>query len=81
MDFFAVPTLTFGVLYCFFVISDSRRKILRRKMTRNPCALWIVQSMHEAWPMPGFNHSLDTVACIIVAPWQHKRVLLPTYKM
>jgi hypothetical protein len=37
--------------------------------------------MHEAWPMPGFNHSLDTVACIIVAPWQHKRVLLPTYKM
>ena len=81
MDFFAVPTLTCGVLCCFFVISDSRRKILRRNVTRNPCALWIVQQMREAWPMPGFNHSLDSVACIIVAPWQQKRVLLPTYKM
>ena len=28
MDFFTVPTLTFGVLYCFFVISHDRRKIL-----------------------------------------------------
>src|SRR5215467_3458106 len=29
MDFFTVPTLTFGVLYCFFVIGHDRRKILR----------------------------------------------------
>ena len=28
MDFFTVPTLTFGVLYYFFVISHDRRKIL-----------------------------------------------------
>ena len=28
LDFFTVPTLTFGVLYCFFVISHDRRKIL-----------------------------------------------------
>ena len=28
MDFFIVPTLTFGVLYCFFVIGHDRRKIL-----------------------------------------------------
>ena len=27
MDFFTVPTLTFGVLYCFFVIAHDRRKI------------------------------------------------------
>ena len=27
MDFFTVPTLTFGILYCFFVISHDRRKI------------------------------------------------------
>jgi hypothetical protein len=26
MDFFTVPTLTFGVLYCFFVIGHDRRK-------------------------------------------------------
>ena len=28
MDFFTVPTLTFGVLYCFFVIAHDRRKVL-----------------------------------------------------
>jgi hypothetical protein len=28
MDFFTVPTLTFGVLYCFFVMDHERGKIL-----------------------------------------------------
>jgi putative transposase len=50
MDFFTVPTLTFGVLYCFFVISHDRRKILTCNVTRNPNAFWIVQQMREAWP-------------------------------
>jgi len=50
MDFFTVPTLTFGVLYCFFVIGHDRRRILRCNITRNPSALWIVQQMREAWP-------------------------------
>jgi len=48
MDFFTVPTLTFGVLYCFFVIGHERRKILRFNVTRHPSALWIVQQMREA---------------------------------
>lgn len=50
MDFFTVPTLTFGVLYCFFVIGHDRRKILRFNVTRNPNTLWIVQQLREAWP-------------------------------
>ena len=50
MDFFTVPTLTFGVPYCFFVIGHDRRKILRFQVTSNPSALWIVQQMREAWP-------------------------------
>ena len=50
MDFFTVPTLTFGVLYCFFVIGHDRRKILRFNVTTHPSALWIVQQMREAWP-------------------------------
>jgi len=50
MDFFTVPTITFGVLYCFFVISHDRRKILRFSVTRHPSALWIVQQLREAWP-------------------------------
>ena len=45
MDFFTVPTLTFGVLYCFFVIGHDRRKILHFNVTRNPNALWVVQQL------------------------------------
>jgi putative transposase len=50
MDFFTVPTPTFSVLYCFFVIGHERRKILHFNVTRNPNAIWIVQQMREAWP-------------------------------
>ena len=50
MDFFTVPTLTFGVLYCFFVIGHDRRKVLCFNVTQNPNAVWIAQQMREAWP-------------------------------
>jgi hypothetical protein len=36
MDLFTVPTLTFGVLYCFFVIAHDRRRILHCNVTRHP---------------------------------------------
>jgi len=49
MDFFTVPTLTFGVLYCFFVIGHERRRILHYNVTRNPNALWVMLQLHEAW--------------------------------
>src|SRR6266849_5233707 len=49
MDFFTVPTLTFGVLFCFFVIGHDRRKILHFNVTRHPTSLWVVQQLREAW--------------------------------
>jgi transposase InsO family protein len=49
MDFFTVPTLAFGVLYCFFVIGHDRRKILHCNVTPQPSALWIVLQLREAW--------------------------------
>ena len=50
MDFFTVPTLTFGVLYCFFVIAHDRRRILHCNVTRHPTGLWITQQLREAFP-------------------------------
>jgi len=50
MDFFTVPTLTFGVLYCFFIIGHARRRILHFGVTQHPTSLWIGQQLREAFP-------------------------------
>lgn len=49
MDFFTVPTITFGVLYCFFVIAHGRRRILHWNVTRHPTAAWVSQQLREAF--------------------------------
>jgi putative transposase len=51
-DFFTVPTVTFRLLYCFFVIEHARRKILHFNVTPHPTAEWIVQQLREAFPEP-----------------------------
>ena len=50
MDFFTVPTITFRVLYCFFIIGHGRRRILHFNVTRHPSSLWILQQLREAFP-------------------------------
>ncbi len=50
MDFFTVPTLTFNVLYCFFIIIHDRKRILHFNVTRHPTSSWIVQQLREAFP-------------------------------
>jgi putative transposase len=55
MDFFTVPTLTFGVLYCFFVIAHDRRRVLHCNVTRHPTGLWVTQQLREAFPYD-LNH-------------------------
>jgi hypothetical protein len=52
-DFFTVPTLTFQLLYCFFVIEHGRRRILHFNVTRHPSAEWVVQQLREAFPEVG----------------------------
>ena len=50
MDFFTVPTLSFGVLYCFFVIAHDRRRILHLNVTKHPTSAWVIQQLREAFP-------------------------------
>ena len=49
MDFFTVPTLTFGVLYCFFVIGHDRRRDSALQCDPPAKRLWIVLQLREAW--------------------------------
>ena len=50
MDFFTVPTVTFSLLYCFFVIGHDRLRILHINVTRQPTSSWIIQQLHEVFP-------------------------------
>ena len=50
MDFFTVPTITFGVLYCFFIIGHDRRGMLHVNVTKDPTSAWIIQQLREAFP-------------------------------
>jgi hypothetical protein len=42
-DFFAVPTATFRLFYCLFVIEHRRRRSL------HPSADWVVQQLPETF--------------------------------
>jgi putative transposase len=50
MDFFTVPTITFSVLYCFFVIGHDRRRILHFNVTKHPTSICIVQQLRQTSP-------------------------------
>ena len=50
MDFFTVPTVTFQLLYCFFIIRHDRRQVVHFNVTRHPTSSWIVQQLREAFP-------------------------------
>jgi transposase InsO family protein len=50
MDFFVVPTVTFGLLYVWFVIDHGRRRIIHVNVTTNPTAEWVIQQLRESFP-------------------------------
>ncbi len=48
VDFLTVPTVTFDVLYVFFILSLERRRILHVNVTAHPHAAWTAQQIVEA---------------------------------
>jgi putative transposase len=81
MDFFTVPTLTFSVLYCFFVIAHDRRRIVHLNATLHPTSEWTSQQLREAFPYDYtpkyliFDRALnfggdvvDTMKCLDIHP-------------
>jgi hypothetical protein len=49
IDFFTVPTITFRLLYCFFVIDHGRRRILHFNVTAHPTTEWVMQQLRETF--------------------------------
>ncbi len=50
VDFFAVPTATFRVLFVFVVLAHERRRIVNFNVTEHPSAEWTAQQMVDAFP-------------------------------
>ena len=48
LEFLTVPTVTFDVLYVFFVLSLERRRVLHVNVTNHPHAAWTAQQLVEA---------------------------------
>jgi len=50
MDFFTVPTISFKILYVYFIIDHARRKIVHVNVTEHPTAEWVIQQLKDAFP-------------------------------
>jgi putative transposase len=50
MDFFTVPTVSFGLLWVFVVLHHERRRVVHFAVTDHPEAPWIVQQLREGFP-------------------------------
>lgn len=50
IDFFAVPTATFAVLFVFIVLRHERRRIVHFGVTAHPRVSWAAQQLREAFP-------------------------------
>ena len=50
MDFCIVPTVSFQLLYVWFLIDHGRRRVIHFNVTTNPSARWVIQQLREAFP-------------------------------
>ena len=50
MDFFVVPTISFRLLYVWFVIDHERRRIVNFNVTFHPTSQWVIQQIRESFP-------------------------------
>jgi transposase InsO family protein len=48
IDFLTVPTVTYNIVYVFFVLSLERRRVLHVNVTTHPYAEWAAQQIVEA---------------------------------
>ena len=49
-DFFAVPTVTFRVLFVFIVLVHPRRRVIHFNVTAHPSSEWTARQIAEAFP-------------------------------
>jgi hypothetical protein len=76
MDFFTVPSLTLGVLYCFFLIARDRRRILHFNVTRHPASAWVVQQLRVTFGCSRQARVASVRACRFEVKWARYLAIL-----
>src|SRR5262245_5428331 len=67
-DFFTLPTLSFRVLYCFFVIEHHQRRILHFNATMHPTSDWICSSCERPCRFHAHTATLSLIVTANSAP-------------
>jgi Homeodomain-like domain len=60
-DLFAVPTITFRVLYVLVIVAHERRRIIHVAVTEYPTAPWTAQQLRNAFP----ENEAPAISCMI----------------
>jgi hypothetical protein len=50
VDFAAVPTATFRLLYVFIVLCHERRRVVHFNVTEHPTSAWVARQLTAAFP-------------------------------
>jgi len=50
LDFFAVPTVTYKVLFVLLIVAHHRRRVVHVAITEHPTAEWTAQQVVDAFP-------------------------------
>jgi hypothetical protein len=50
IDFFAVPTVTFRLLFAFVVLTSAGRRVVHCGVTAHPRAPWVAHQLRAAFP-------------------------------
>jgi hypothetical protein len=71
MDLFTVPTVSFRLLYVFFVISHARRQVLRADVTEHPTASDRDSTFDRQVLVSAKNMNITPVRTVFRSPWQN----------
>ena len=67
MDFLAVPSARFKLLYIGFAIDHARREVLHFNVTANPTPAWVIQQLRDSISQLGVESKPTSIG----SPWQN----------
>jgi len=71
MDLFAIPTISFNLIYALVIVRLDRRDLIWINVTTNPTAEWIARQITEAFPWDDARNISFAIGIRSTAPSSH----------